>query len=315
MSRSSARSRERRRPSATGLGQPALDQIPAIREARLVALLGLDDPEPRCSSAMARSNSRVLPGSSMKPSARRLRVYCGDSRIRLSMRRFAVSDSRPASYSATIVARPLPPAHQRVERGEHVERHQHRPALQELAVVDVAAGGQPVLELPREADRRRRDASGAASAASRGRPPPPTGRPAPRERRRRWSRARRPRRRPGPPARSERDGRARAGSGAGAARRAHRGRAPGYGKTIPCSADAVLGDLIAHRAAAVLDDGEEARQPIADPLAPHDDDGIGDGADVPRGHLAGDEVLELRLLGRHEQERGHRGCDRSGGRR
>src|SRR4026209_1102555 len=58
----------------------------------------------------------------------------------------------------------------------------------------------------------------------------------------------------------------------------------------PVLADAVLGDLIAHRAAAVLDDGQEARHPIADPLAPHDDDGIGDGPDIPRGHLAGDEV-------------------------
>src|SRR5678815_5207700 len=60
----------------------------------------------------------------------------------------------------------------------------------------------------------------------------------------------------------------------------------------PVLADAVLGDLIAHRAPAMLDDGQEARHPIADPLAPHDDDGIGDGPDIPRGHLAGDEVLE-----------------------
>ena len=53
-----------------------------------------------------------------------------------------------------VGARPLSPAHERVEGREQVERDQQRPALEELAVVDVAPGGQHVLELPGEPDAR-----------------------------------------------------------------------------------------------------------------------------------------------------------------
>src|SRR5439155_11020062 len=70
-------------------------------------------------------------------------------------------------------------------------------------------------------------------------------------------------------------------------------------------ADAILGDLITHGAPAVLDDAQEGADAVADALAPHDQDGVGDGADVPGRHLAGDEVLELGLLGRDQEQRGH----------
>src|SRR5439155_15914703 len=51
-----------------------------------------------------------------------------------------------------IVARALPATAQRVECRKHVEGHQHRPRLEDLAVIDVARCGQVVLELPRQPD-------------------------------------------------------------------------------------------------------------------------------------------------------------------
>src|SRR5262245_47564871 len=79
------------------------------------------------------------------------------------------------------------------------------------------------------------------------------------------------------------------------------------GKDDAVLADPELRDFIAHGAAAVLDHAEKAPEAIAHALAAHDEDGVRDGADVPGGHLAGDEVLELGLLGGDEQQRGHRG--------
>src|SRR2546428_3171994 len=70
--------------------------------------------------------------------------------------------------------------------------------------------------------------------------------------------------------------------------------------------DPELDDLVAHGAATVLDHREHARHAVAHALAAHHDDGVGGGADVAHGHLAGQEVPDPRLLGRHEQERGDR---------
>ena len=47
-------------------------------------------------------------------------------------------------------------------------------------------------------------------------------------------------------------------------------------------------------------------EPVADALAAHHQDGVGHRADVARRDLAGDEVLELGLLGGHQEQRGHR---------
>src|SRR5262249_44355671 len=72
-------------------------------------------------------------------------------------------------------------------------------------------------------------------------------------------------------------------------------------------ADAILGDLIAHGAAPVLDHAEEAADAVADPLAAHDEDGVGDGPNVAGRHLARDEVLELCLLGGNQEHGGDPG--------
>src|SRR5262249_4383821 len=53
-----------------------------------------------------------------------------------------------------VVAGALTPSDERVERGEEVEGHQHGPGLEELAVVDGAACGQAILQLPGETDAR-----------------------------------------------------------------------------------------------------------------------------------------------------------------
>ena len=70
--------------------------------------------------------------------------------------------------------------------------------------------------------------------------------------------------------------------------------------------DAVLHDVVALGAAAVLHHAEESTEPVAHPLAPHHHDAVRDRADVARGHLPGDEMLELGLLGGHQEQRGHR---------
>src|SRR5690349_1131348 len=74
----------------------------------------------------------------------------------------------------------------------------------------------------------------------------------------------------------------------------------------PGAPDAVLDDLVAHRAAAMLHHRQHARDAGADALAAHDDDRVGGGADVADGHPAGEQILEARLLGGDEQQCGHR---------
>jgi hypothetical protein len=51
-----------------------------------------------------------------------------------------------------VVARPLSAARERVEGGEDVQGHQHRARLENLAVIDVASGGQVVLQAPGQPD-------------------------------------------------------------------------------------------------------------------------------------------------------------------
>src|SRR5262249_31677119 len=87
--------------------------------------------------------------------------------------------------------------------------------------------------------------------------------------------------------------------------RGRRGRRPGTPTTLPeldaSGSDPVLDDLVAHGAAPVLDDAEHARQPVTDALAAEDQDRVGGGADVAGGDLAGQQVLEPRLLRRHQE--------------
>src|SRR5205085_11633865 len=64
----------------------------------------------------------------------------------------------------------------------------------------------------------------------------------------------------------------------------------------PAAPDAVLDDLVAHGAAAMLDHGEHSRQPLAHALPAHHDDRVGGGAEVADGDLARQHVLEPRLL-------------------
>src|SRR3989442_920653 len=67
--------------------------------------------------------------------------------------------------------------------------------------------------------------------------------------------------------------------------------------------DPVLDDLVAHHAAAVLDDAQHARQPVPDALAAEDQDGVRGGADVAGGDLARQQVFESRLFRRHQEQR------------
>src|SRR5215831_6276267 len=53
----------------------------------------------------------------------------------------------------------------------------------------------------------------------------------------------------------------------------------------PLLGDAIFGDLIAHGAAPVLDDGDEAADAVADALASHHQDRVGHGADVAGRHF------------------------------
>src|SRR3990167_3277146 len=72
--------------------------------------------------------------------------------------------------------------------------------------------------------------------------------------------------------------------------------------------DPILGDLVAHGAAPVLDHGQETPDAAAHSLAAHDEDRVGDGPDVAGGHLAPDQVLEPGLLGRSEERRVGKEC-------
>ena len=53
----------------------------------------------------------------------------------------------------------------------------------------------------------------------------------------------------------------------------------------------------------MLHHAEHARQAVADALAAQDHDRVGRRADVAGGHLAGQQVLQARLLRRDEQQR------------
>ncbi|MEK7387757.1 MAG: hypothetical protein AABZ83_15055 [candidate division NC10 bacterium] len=53
----------------------------------------------------------------------------------------------------------------------------------------------------------------------------------------------------------------------------------------------------------MLDDAEHAGEPVPHALAAEDEDRVRGGADIPGGDLAREEVLQARLLGRHEQQR------------
>src|SRR5262249_16943897 len=94
------------------------------------------------------------------------------------------------------------------------------------------------------------------------------------------------------------------GGGGGRGRPPHHPRPPARGAP---RAVAVLDDLVAQGAAAMLHDAEDAGQPVADALAAEDHDRVGGGADVAGGHLARQEVLEPRLLRGHEEHSRQRG--------
>src|SRR5688572_30091594 len=68
-------------------------------------------------------------------------------------------------------------------------------------------------------------------------------------------------------------------------------------------ADAVLDDLVGHRAAAMLDDAQHPGEPAADAFAAEGEDRVRGRADVARRDLARQEVLEARLLGGDEEQR------------
>src|SRR5436309_4091849 len=74
----------------------------------------------------------------------------------------------------------------------------------------------------------------------------------------------------------------------------------------PAAPDAELDDLVAHRAATMLDHREQAGHALAHALAAHHHDRVGGGADVADGDPARQQVLEPCLLGRHQQQRGDR---------
>ncbi len=134
------------------LREPGLDQLPAVREGRLVALLALDEPEPLLQlrhRALELARLRRLEHEHVGPQASRVLRMLADHRVHDPARR--VRQSAGLVLHA-VVARPLPAAGQRVEGGEEVERHQERPALQELPVVHALARRQRVLEIPRQAD-------------------------------------------------------------------------------------------------------------------------------------------------------------------
>src|SRR2546430_10115584 len=135
-----------------GLGQPGLQQIPAIGERWLVALLRLDHPE-----ALLQLGHRALELARLgrlehegvpAQLARVLRVLAGE---RVHEPPGGVREP-PRVVLGWIVARPLPSAAERVERRKDVEGHQYRPRLEDLAVIDVARRRQVVLELPRQPD-------------------------------------------------------------------------------------------------------------------------------------------------------------------
>src|SRR5205823_13924579 len=71
----------------------------------------------------------------------------------------------------------------------------------------------------------------------------------------------------------------------------------------PSAADAVLDDLVGHGAAAVLDDAQHPGDSVADALAAEDQDRVCGRADIARGDLARQQVLEARLLGGDEEQR------------
>src|SRR5216117_1835260 len=144
-----ARGRAREPPApGDGVGQPRLQQIPAVRERRLVALLGLHHPEPLLQLGHRALELVRLPGLEHEgvaaQLARVLRVLAGE-RVHETPGR--VREAARLVLGA-IVARALAPARERVEGREDVERDQHRPRLEDLAVVDVTRGGQVVLETP-----------------------------------------------------------------------------------------------------------------------------------------------------------------------
>src|SRR5262249_15114111 len=94
---------------------------------------------------------------------------------------------------------------------------------------------------------------------------------------------------------------------AGLATRGRRGRRPdtsttGLAELDASSADPVLDDLVAHRAAAMLGAPALARRPITDARAAEDQDRVRGGADVAGGDLARQQVLQPRLLGRHQEQ-------------
>src|SRR5262245_12750700 len=72
------------------------------------------------------------------------------------------------------------------------------------------------------------------------------------------------------------------------------------GEDEPLLADAVLHDFVAHGAATVLGDSDEAADTEPDLLAPEQEHRVGHRPDVARRHLARDEILQPGLLGRDQ---------------
>src|ERR1700730_10957141 len=133
-------------------GQPALEQVPAVGEAGLIALLGLDYPEALLELGHGSFEFARL------GRFERERVCAEPARVLWALAGKAVHEPlcrrrhAPGAILRGEVARALAAAHQRVESREEIEGDQYGTPLQKLAVVAAAARRQRVLELPGQAD-------------------------------------------------------------------------------------------------------------------------------------------------------------------
>ena len=143
-----------REPAALGhaVRQPCLEQVPAIREGRLVALLALDEPEPLLElrhRALERARLRGLQHEDVRAQLASVLRVLVEHRVHDPPRRVR---EPPGLVLDAVVTRPLAAAHERVEHREQIERDEERTTLQELAVVHAFGGRQGVFQIPGEAD-------------------------------------------------------------------------------------------------------------------------------------------------------------------
>src|SRR5215510_11917598 len=132
--------------------QPRLEQVPAIREGGLVALLALHEPEALLElghRALERARLAGLEHEDVRAQLARVLRVLVEHRVHDPAGRVR---QPPRLVLDLVVARPLTPADERVEHREQIERDQERAPLQELAVVHALARRQRVFETPREAD-------------------------------------------------------------------------------------------------------------------------------------------------------------------